>query len=94
VWFMILTQGHPLPPHVIHSVMSNSVTPWTVTSIHGILQQEYWSGWPLPSPGDLHESGIEPGSPALQADSLPSEPPGKPQGSPRESVSCYPHIHT
>ena len=39
-------------------------------------RQEYWSGLPFPSPGDLHNPGIEPGSPALQADALPSEPPG------------------
>ena len=38
-------------------------------------RQEYWSGLPFPSPGDLPDPGIEPGSPALQADSLPSEPP-------------------
>ena len=36
------------------------------------------SGWPFPSPGDLPDPGIEPGSPSLQADSLPSEPPRKP----------------
>ena len=47
------------------------------SSVHGILQQEYWSGLPFPSPGHLPESGIEPGSPALQVDSSPSEPPGK-----------------
>ena len=41
-------------------------------------RQEYWSGLPFPSPGDLLDPGIKPGSPALQADSLPSEPPGKP----------------
>ena len=41
-------------------------------------RQEYWSGWPCPSPGDLHSLGTEPWSPALQADSLPSEPPGNP----------------
>ena len=41
-------------------------------------RQEYWSGLPFPSPGDLPDPGIIPGSPALQADSLPSEPPGKP----------------
>ena len=41
-------------------------------------RQEYWSGLPFPSPGDLPDPGIEPGSPALQVDSLPSEPPGKP----------------
>ena len=38
-------------------------------------RQEYWSGLPFPSPGDLPNPGIEPGSPALQADSLLSEPP-------------------
>ena len=41
-------------------------------------RQEYWSGLPFPSPGDRPDPGTEPGSPALQADSLPSEPPGKP----------------
>ena len=40
--------------------------------------QEYWGGLSFPSPGDLHDPGIKPGSPALQAYSLPSEPPGKP----------------
>ena len=48
------------------------------SSVHGIFQQEYWSGLPFPSPGDLPNPGIEPGSPALQADALPSEPSGKP----------------
>ena len=56
-------------------------TPWTV-AYHaplsmGFSRQEYWSGLPLPSPGDLPDPGIEPGSPALQADALPPEPPGK-----------------
>ena len=44
----------------------------------GFSRQEYWSGLPFPSPDDLPNPGIEPGSPALQADSLPSESPGKP----------------
>ena len=44
----------------------------------GFFRQEYWSGLPFPSPGELPNPGIEPGSPALQADALPSEPPGKP----------------
>ena len=39
------------------------------------FRQEYWSGLPFPSSGDLPDPGIEPGSPALQADTLPSEPP-------------------
>ena len=43
-----------------------------------IFRQEYWSELPFPSPGDLLDPGIEPRSPALQADALPSEPPGKP----------------
>ena len=38
----------------------------------GFSRQEYWSGLPYPSPGDLPDPGIEPGSPALQADSLPT----------------------
>ena len=62
--------------------MSDSATPWTVayqapTSM-GLSRQDSWSGWPFPSPGDLPNSGIKPGSPALQADSLLSEPPGNP----------------
>ena len=48
------------------------------SSIYGILQEEYWSGLPIPSPGDLPDPGIEPKSPTLQADALTSEPPGKP----------------
>ena len=43
----------------------------------GFSRQECWSGLPSPSPGDLPDPGIEPGSPALQKDALPSEPPGK-----------------
>ena len=40
---------------------------------------EYWSGYPFPSPGDLPNPGIAPGSPALQENSLPAELPGKPK---------------
>ena len=58
------------------------VTPWTVAhqapQSMGFSRQEYRSGLPLPSPGDLPDPGIEAGSPVLQADSLPSEPPGRP----------------
>ena len=57
-------------------------TPWTVayqsSQSMEFSRQEYWSGLPFPSPGDLPDPGIEPGSPALPADTLPSEPPGKP----------------
>ena len=44
----------------------------------GFPRQEYWSGLPFPSPGDLRDPGIKPRSPALPADSLPSEPAGEP----------------
>ena len=44
----------------------------------GFSRQEYWSGLPFSCPGDLPGPEVEPGSLALQADSLPSEPPGKP----------------
>ena len=57
-------------------------TPWMVAYQAPLSmefsRQEYWSGLPFPSPGDLPNPGIEPGSPALQTDALPSEPPGKP----------------
>ena len=43
----------------------------------GFSRQEYWSGLPFPSPGDLPDPGLEPGSPTLEADDLTSEPPGK-----------------
>ena len=57
-------------------------TPWTVAyqapPSMGFSRQEYWSGLPFPSPGDLPDPGIEPGSLAFQADALTSEPLGKP----------------
>ena len=58
------------------------VTPWTV--VHqaplsvGFSRQEYWSGLPFPSPGDLPDPGVKPQSPAFQADSLPFELQGSP----------------
>ena len=55
-------------------------TLWTVvrqaSPSMGFSRPEYWSGLPFPSPGDLPDPGMEPGSPALRADSLPSEPQG------------------
>ena len=67
---------------VSHSVVSDSATPWTVACqaslSMGFSRQEYWSGLPFSLPGHLPDPGIEPRSPALQADSLPSEPLRKP----------------
>ena len=64
------------------SVVSDCCDPWTAAlwaplSV-GFSRQEHWSGLPFPSPGDLPNPGSKHRSPALQADSLPSEPPGKP----------------
>ena len=68
---------------VSRSVVSDSVTPWSVARQAPLSmefsRQEYWSWLPFPSPGDLPDPGMEPRSPALQADSSLSEPPGKQQ---------------
>ena len=53
----------------------------------GFSSQEYWTGLLFPPPGDLPDSGIKPTSPALQADSLPSDPPGKPMNTGVGSLS-------
>ena len=58
--------------------MSDTATSWTAAHqaplSMGFSRQEYWSGLPFPSPGDLPDPGIKPESPVLQADSLPAEP--------------------
>ena len=68
-------------------------TPWAVayqspTSI-GFSRQEYWSGLPFPSPGDLPDPGIEPRSPALQAESLPTELQGKSQKDESQRIDAF-----
>ena len=66
---------------VRHSVASNCLQPHRLVHLAplsmGFSKQGYWSGLPFPSPGDLPDPGIKPRSPALQADSLLSEPRGK-----------------
>ena len=73
--------------------MSDSVTPRTVahqeSSVHGIPQARIWIELPFPSLGYLPDPGIEPGSPALQGDSLLSEPPGKLSYLDEHSSKCY-----
>ena len=88
--FPCLPRGKALPSLIImevNEVKSLShvqlfATQWTVAYqaplSMGFSRQEYWSGLPFPSPGDLPKPGIKPGSPALQADVLTSELPGKP----------------
>ena len=77
---------YPQPPCPVYVQSLSRVqlfaTPWTAACqaplSMGFSRPEYWSGLPFPSPGDLSNPGVEPGSPALQVDSLPDEPPGKP----------------
>ena len=64
------------------------VPPLTIQSME-LFRPEYWDGQPLPSSGDLPNSGIEPRSPALQVYSLPAEPPGKPKVYTKEPVKLY-----
>ena len=59
----------------------------------GFSRQEYRSGLPCPSPGDLPDLGIEPEYPTLQADSLLSEPPGKPWGRMEGACNCLAQVH-
>ena len=68
-------------------------TPWTVARqtplSMGLSRQEYWSGLLFPSPGDLPDPGIKPRSPALQVDSLATEPPGKPSLTLAKTLAKY-----
>ena len=82
-WVRSLGREDPLEKGTaIHSCILAWRIPWTVACqaplSMGFLRQAYWSGLPVPSLGDLPDPGIAPGSPALQADASPSEPPGKP----------------
>ena len=65
---------------------SRSVVSDSIQSME-FSRPEYWSGQSFPSPGDLPNPGIEPRSPALQVDSLPAEPPGKPKNTGVSSLS-------
>ena len=85
--YQALIMGRPIPSLwlCVLSRFSRAqlfVTPWTVAHqaplSMGFSRQEYWSGLPCSPPGDLPHPGVEPRSPALQAVSLLSEPPGKP----------------
>ena len=90
-WLHSLDQHLGQLVHVSCSVVSNScVTLWSVARQAPLSmefsRQEYWSGLAFTSPGDLPNPGIKPGSPVLQTDFLPSEPPVKPQHT--KSLTC------
>ena len=78
----------------LQSCKVDSATPWTVAHqvplSMGFSRQEHWSRLPFPPPEDLPDPGIETGSPALWADSLPPVPPGKPTDKAEEDI----HTHT
>ena len=78
--FLILEENNSVFIMKLLSCVRLFATPWTVAyqapPSMGFSRQECWSGLPFPSPEDLPNPGIEHGSPTLQADSLPSEPPG------------------
>ena len=63
------------------------------SSVHGILQSRVPSGLPFPTPGALPYPGIEPGCPALQSDSLSTEPPGKPAWLTEDNCFCLGLLH-
>ena len=85
-YLSLLCERMPSPNYSVKIKLLSRVwlfaTLWTIAHQApppmGFSRQEYWSGLPFPSPGDLPDSGIEPRSPTLQADALTSEPPGKP----------------
>ena len=82
-WVQSLGREGPLEKRqATHSSILAWRIPWTVAYqaplSMGFSRQECWSGLPFPSSRDLPDPGIEPGSPTLQADALPSEPSGKP----------------
>ena len=96
-WVSVLagTLGSPESESVTCSVMSDSAVPWTVAlqaplSVE-FFRKEYWSGSPCPSPRDLPDPGIEPRSPALQADFLLSEPLSESESCLVVSTSVQPH---
>ena len=84
---MTVTKSLVNIPHLVMSCVSRSQSCLTLCDLRtvprqtplstGFSRQEYWSGVPFPPPGDIPNLGIKPGSPALQAASLPSESPGK-----------------
>ena len=86
LWNTLKTESRPVVVLKVKWSLSHVqlfATPWTVAyqapPSMGFSRQECWSGLPFPSPGDLPDPGIELGSPALQANTLPSEPTGKPK---------------
>ena len=80
-YFAVLCLATQSCPTLCNPIAVRLLCPW------GFSRQEHWSGLPFPSPGDLPHPGIEPRSPALQADSLLSRPPEKPRNIGVDSLS-------
>ena len=75
-------------------MLDSFLTPWTIARqaplSMGFPRQEYWSGLPFPSPGDLPDAGIGPVSPALADGFFTTEPPRKPPNQDTHAINCYP----
>ena len=82
MFFFLWLSDIPYGGGIVAKLCPILVTPWTVACQAPLSMEssrkEYWNGLPFPSPGDLPDPGIKPGSPTLQADALLSEPPGAP----------------
>ena len=83
---MLVTQSCLTLCHLVECRPPGSSVRW------GFSRQQYWSGLPCPPPGDLHNAGIEPRSPVLQADSSLAEPQGKPKDTGVGSLSLLQQI--
>ena len=88
-WVVMLSRGSPQPRDrtQVSCIAGRFFTIWATREV-----QEYWSGLPCPSLRDLPDPGIEPKSPALQMDSLPAEPQGKPKNTEVGSLSLLQQV--
>ena len=88
-YYSVIKKNNHVKVKVTQSVFE---TPWTTQSME-FSRQDYWSGLPCTPPRDLPNPGSKPRSPALQEDSLPSEPPWKPKPPPQfSSVQSLSHV--
>ena len=90
ILYQLSYQGSPRRAKVKGKVASDSLQPHSLSM--EFSRPEYWSGQPFPSPGDLANPGIESRSPAVEADSLPAEPQGKPRNTGGGSLSLLQRV--
>ena len=95
---LLIVIGQCCPVSICLNRVQLFVTPWTVAHqaplSMGFCRQEYWGGFPCPPPGDLPNLGIEPQSPAWQADSLPLALSGKPFNWAACMLNCFSYVNS